>query len=369
MLRSLERLTSVDTGLDGGDVLVLRTAPPRSRYPDAASSIAYNQAILERVAALPGIERAAGIDLLPGTRANSAFPTWPEGLSETGDTEVPFVNFRVVSPGYFETVGNALHLGRTLSPRDDATSERVMVVNQAFADRFWPTRDAVGLSVRTLRREDDSFRVVGVVGNVRQGGLGDAPVPEMYVTQTQWGESRRLWVMARVAAGTPLDRAPTLREAIWSVDGEVPISEVGDLESVYDRSAATTRFLTLLLGSFGGLALLLGAIGIFGVTGFSVGRRLPEFGVRIALGSSRSEVLREAATASLVPVGAGLASGLGLSLVFSTALSSVLFEVNPRDPLTYLVATATLLTIALLAALLPAWRASGVDPASVLGGD
>ena len=369
MLRSLERLTSVDVGLDGQGVLVVRTAPPTSRYFDPAVSIAYNQEILERVAALPGIEQAAGISLLPGTRANSSYPTWPDGLGETGDAQVPFVNFRVVTPGYFETVGTNLLLGRSLTRADNGTSQKVMVVNQAFVDRFWPTRDPIGLSVRTLLRNGDPYQVVGAVGNVRQAGLGDGPVPEMYVTQPQWGESQRLWVLARVSVGSPLDHAASVRDAIWSVDADIPLSEMGDLESVYDRSAATTRFLTLVLTSFAGVALLLGAIGVFGVTGFTVGRRLPEFGVRIALGSTRVEVLRSALGPCLLPVGAGLVGGLGIALASSVALRSVLFEVEPHDPATFAVAAATLASVALLAALLPAWRASGVDPVTVLSGD
>lgn len=369
MLRSLERLTAVDTGVDGKDVLVLRTAPPRSRYADPTAALEYNREVLERVAALPGIESVAGIDLLPGTGATSTYPTWPEGLDAEGDAEVPFVNFRVVTPGYFETVGTDLLLGRALSPTDDPTSERVMVVNQAFVDRFWPAGEPLGRAVRTLRADGARYRVVGVVGNVRQAGLADAPAPEMYVTQAQWGEGRRLWVLARVGAGPPLEHAPAVRDAIWSVDAEVPISGVGDLESVYDRSAATTRFLTLVLTSFGGVAMLLGAIGVFGVTGFTVGRRLPEFGVRIALGSTRGEVLRTALGTCLLPVGAGLGAGLAVSLVSSVALRSVLFEVEPRDPATFVVTAATLFTVALVAALLPAWRGSRVDPVTVLNGE
>jgi predicted permease len=369
MLRSLQKLVSVDTGLNGQAVLVIGTAPPRSRYADPAVSIAYNREILKRVAALPGIEGVGGIDLLPGTRANSRFPTWPDGLDGTEGIQVPFVNFRVVWPGYFETIGTDVLLGRPLSATDDGTSERVMVVNQAFVDRFWRNRDPIGLSVRTLEAESDPFRVVGVVGNVRQAGLADASVPEMYVTQSQWGTSSRIWVMARVARGTPLDHANAVRDAVWSVDPDVPISEVGSLESVFDRSAATTRFLTLVLTSFGGVALLLGGIGVFGVTGFTVGRRLPEFGVRIALGSTRKRVVRTALVVCLGPVAAGQLVGLGASMASSEALRSVLFEVEPRDPATFTVAGATLFAVAVLAALVPAWKAGRVDPVTVLSGE
>ncbi|MEJ2204391.1 MAG: ABC transporter permease, partial [Gemmatimonadota bacterium] len=328
MLRSLERLTAEDVGLDGRDVLVARTVPPSSRYSDPTVSAQYNMDVQERVAALPGIAQVGGIDLLPGTGAVTRSPTWPEGSDESGDGEVPFVNFRIVAPGYFEAAGVPVLLGRTLSGRDGGTSEKVMVVNQAFADRFWPDRDPIGRSVRTQRPGADLYRVVGVVGDVRQAGLAAAPEPEMYVTQSQWGVSRRLWVIARVEVGSPLDHAEAVRDAIWSVDAEVPIPDVDDLASVFDRSAATTRFLTVVLTSFGVISLVLGGIGVFGITAFAVGRRLPEFGVRIALGSSRVAVLREALSTSLIPVVGGLVVGLGSALVSGAALRTVLYEIE-----------------------------------------
>lgn len=366
MLRSLTKLKAVDTGLDARGVLVLRPAPPTSRYSDAAASLAYNQAVLERVAALPGIERAGGVDLLPGTQDNSSFPTWPEGLDPSDRAQVPFVNFRIVTPGYFATVGIGVKQGRDFTSADDATSQKVMVVNQAFVNRFWSGLEPIGKSVRTLRKDGDRYTVVGVVGDVRQAGLAEAPAPAMYVTQPQWGGSHRLWVVARVARGSPLDQAAAARQAIWSVDADVPIPEVSTLEAVFDQSAETTRFLTLVLSAFAGMALFLGSIGVFGVTTFTVRRRLPEFGVRIALGSSRAGVVQVAMSTCLLPVTVGLAVGLAGAMVASAALRSVLYGVGARDPATFLLALAVLFAVAMLGALLPGLRGSRVDPSTAL---
>jgi predicted permease len=370
MLRSLARLTSVDTGLDTDGVLVLRAAPPDGRYPDGTAFQEYYRQVLDRVRALPDVASAGAIHLLPGTRSNWSFPTYPEGVDYPEGTAVPSVNFRGVWPGYFETVGMRAVRGRLLQPSDDADAEKVVVVNQAFVDRFWPGLDPLGRTLRAFTRTGDAYRVVGVVGNVRQHGLASEPRPEMYFTHRQWGWNMSFWIVARVrGAGTPMDHAAALQQAVWSVDPDVPITGLDALSHVFGETAATTRFLTLVLSSFGALALLLGAVGVFGVTAYAVGRRAPEFGVRLALGSSRSGVLAAALATCLAPVAAGLGAGLALAGAASGALRSVLYGVEPSDPVTFAMVAATLLGVAILASLLPAWRASRVDPVEVLNAE
>jgi ABC-type antimicrobial peptide transport system permease subunit len=192
----------------------------------------------------------------------------------------------------------------------------------------------------------------------------------MYFTQSQWGWSISFWIMARMRGpGSPPAHAAAVREAVWSVDRDVPITGTNELSEVFGESAATTRFLTLLLSSFGGLALALGAIGVFGVTSFTVGRRIPEFGVRIALGSSRVGVLRSALGTCLIPVMVGLVLGLAAAFASAGVLRSVLFGVGPTDPVTFALVGLTLLAVALLASGLPALRASRVDPVTVLNAE
>jgi ABC-type antimicrobial peptide transport system permease subunit len=166
-----------------------------------------------------------------------------------------------------------------------------------------------------------------------------------------------------------MEHAAALKQAVWAVDRDVPVRGLDELAQVFGNSAATTRFLALVLSSFGALALALGAIGVFGVTAFTVGRRTPEFGVRVALGASRTGVLRTALATCALPVGIGVVAGLAAAAASSRALRSVLFDVEPSDPATFVSVAATLVVVALLASLLPAWRASRVDPVRVLGSE
>jgi predicted permease len=370
MVRSLLRLTSVDLGLDPANLLVLRPTPPGGRYAMDEEHQGYYARVLARVGALPGVASVGAIHLLPGTMDSWNFPTWPEGVDLPEGTPVPLVNFRIVSEGYFETVGLRPMRGRLLTDADRADAERVMVVNEAFVERFWQGLDPVGRAIRTPSSTAEPYRVVGVVGDVRQHGLAREPEPEMYLTRAQWGRSTSLWLVARTrGGGSPSDHAAAIHQAVWSVDPDVPISGTEELARVFDRSAATTRFLTLVLGSFGVLALLLGAIGVFGVTAYAVARRIPEFGVRLALGSSRSGVLASALLTCAAPVGVGLLVGTVGAALSSSALRSVLFGVEPSDPVTFALVGGMLLAVALLASLVPAWRASRVDPVRVLSAD
>jgi predicted permease len=369
MLRSLRAMSAEDAGLDGEGVLVLRPNPPAARYPDGASFRAYYADVLERVASLPQVEAASAIHLLPGTPNNWSFPTYPEGV-EIGDGTVPSVNIRLVLPDYFETVGTRLLEGRTLARSDDGAGEKVVVVNGAFVELFWPEGPVVGRTLRIMGPSGEPHRVVGVVADVRQHGLGREPRPEMYFAHAQLPWNTSFWVVARIREGAdPVREAPSVREAVWSVDPDVPLAGVDDLARVFGRSAATTRFLAGVLGAFGALALLLGAVGVFGVTTFTVGRRTAEFGVRIAVGASRIEVLRAALAGTLLPVAAGLAVGLLAAFASAGALASALYKVEPTDPVTFALVALTLLAVAVLAALAPAWRASRLDPVAVLRGD
>ena len=367
MVRSLVRLTSMDVGVDLADVLVVQPSPPSGRYASTEDHVTYFDRVFEAVAAVPGVEAVGGIHLLPGAPGDWDFPSFPEGVDVPPGTPAPAINFRMVQGDYFEAMGLEPLRGRLFTDADRGDAERVMIVNQTLVDRHWPGLDPIGRTIRTFSATSEPFRVVGVVGDVRQQGFGPDPDPQMYVPMAQWTFGDRLWLIVRAGGGRdPMAHAAALQDAIWSVDRDVPLSEVEELAEVYDRSAASTRFLTLVLGSFGALALLLGAIGVFGVTAFAVGRRIPEFGVRLALGASRGSVLRAGLMTSGVPVAVGLVVGIAAAALTSRILRSVLYRVEPSDPLTFGAVGATMLAVALLASLLPAWRASRVDPVRVL---
>ncbi|HUP51572.1 MAG TPA: ABC transporter permease [Longimicrobiales bacterium] len=370
MLRSLHSMTSEDPGLDGRGVLVLRPSPPEGRYPSGLAYHAYYDQVLERVRALPAVERASAIHLLPGTGDNWNFPTFIEGVEIVAGQLIPTVNFRVVWPEYFETVGVSVLQGRSLARADDRDAELAVVVNQAFVERYWPGEEPLGRELRLFSTEAAPHRVVGVVQDTRQHGLSREPLPEMYFTHAQIPWNMAFWIVARVRGDEdPLDHASDVRAAVWSVDPDVPIRGVDALARVMDASAATTRFVTVALGAFGALALLLSAVGVFGVTAYDVGRRIPEFGVRVALGASRGDVVRSALAGSLWAVTLGLGAGVLAASFATDALAAALYEIEPSDPATFLGVAGLLLVVAVVAALVPAWRAGRVDPVRALRGE
>jgi putative ABC transport system permease protein len=370
MLRSLETLLSVDPGIDGNGVIAFRPNPPTGRYADGAAFDQFYDQVIERVRAIPGIESAGAIHLLPGTNANWSFPTFPEGYAVTEGAGSPNVNFRAVRGDYFETVRVPIIAGRAPADADRTDSEPVVAVNEAFVARFWPDQDPMGRTLGIFSASGTRYRVVGVVADVHQHGRDVAPLAEMYFShgQVPW-DQMWMWVVARVRTGEPMDAARAVQEAVWALDPDVPVSGIADLAEVLGQSTRTTRFLAVLLSSFGALAVGLAGVGVFGVTTYTSGRRRPEFGVRLALGSSRSEVVRSAALRSLAPVAVGLVVGLVVATATSTLLSSVLFGVEPSDPVTFAGVALLLGSVGVLAAVVPAWRVSRVDPVTVLASD
>lgn len=370
MLRSLQSMMAVDPGLDTERVVVFSAAPPEWRYPDQPAFLSYYTDVLSHLNSLPGVESVGAINLLPGTGDNWSFPFYPEGVDYEEGQAVASVNFRVVLPGYFETMDIPLERGRYLDATDRADGEPVVLVNQAFVDRFWPNDAPLGRQVRWFSPNATGYRVAGVVGNVRQHGVSREANPEVYVPYAQIDWVVPFWVTARIAGNAPpLAQAEMLRQGLWSLDPDVPVSGMNTLESVYDESAATTRFLATLLTAFGLLALLLCASGVFGVTAFSVGRRTPEFGVRVALGSTRGGLLEVALKSSLAPIFVGVGVGIMVALLAGGVMESTLYGVRPSDPLTYVGAALVMVAVGLGAALLPAWRASKVDPVQALASE
>jgi predicted permease len=313
---------------------------------------------------LPAVESAAAIQLLPVTWGNWRFPVRPEGVEIPEGSPAPNVNFRVVTPGYFETMGIQSVQGRTIEPADRMDGQHVAVINRALADRFWPGQDPTGRSIRTF--DLAPWTVIGVVDNVNQRSLADPPVDEMYVPHEQLEWLVPMFTVVRVRGDDPMAAAPAIRDAIRSVEAETAIAQLETYESVLGRSAAMTRFITLLLGFFGLLALLLGAVGVYGVTAFTTARRFPEFGVRLALGASRRSVLESALYRSMRPVFAGVLFGSLAALAAAGVIRSQLFGVQARDPVTFVLVPVLLGMVGVVAILAPAWKASRLDPVTVL---
>ncbi len=364
MLRSLNELMSVDIGFEPQGVVAFRPNPDGSGREGAESYRQFYAELMEQTAAAPGVRSVSAVQILTGTPNNWSFPTFPEGYQIPATGALPDVNFRAVMPDYFETLRIPLLQGRTITPSDRADSEPIAVVNRAFVETFWPGQEAIGKTLNILGTDANPHRVVGVVGDIRQHALNLDPRPELYVPFMSWPWQMSAWVLARTDA--PDQLKPAVRELVDRVDPNVPVSGVDDLDRVLDRSAAETRFFTILLTAFGVLGLTLGAIGIYGVTAYSVVRRRAEFGVRLALGATRGNVIGAALRQGVTPIVVGAVSGVLLGLAGSRFLRSFLYGVEPFDPPTLLAVTAALALVATAALAVPAWRAGRVNPVEVL---
>jgi predicted permease len=319
--------------------------------------------LLDRVARLPGVSAAGAIHLLPFTFGNWSFPYLADGHEPPVNAPLPSANFRVVASSYFDALDIPLIEGRPFDTRDGSDGAPVGIINRTLAEQLWPGQDAVGREIKLFG--NTPFRVIGVAGDVRQHGLDAQPEPELYRPIRQWTLSGMTVTIE--ADGDLRALASMVRSVVHSIDDDIPIVEARPLSDVLDESLARRRFFLGVLTVFGSVALALGAIGIFGVMTYTAASRLPEFGIRIALGATDADVLRLAFSAGLAPVTAGLAIGLFAALASSRLLTGLLYGIQPHDPLTLALAVLVLGGVAALASWLPARRFSRVEPMRVLG--
>ncbi|HEV2147308.1 MAG TPA: ABC transporter permease, partial [Longimicrobiaceae bacterium] len=363
MLRSFQELRGVNPGFRAEGVLALRVMPPSAEYSEPERLRGFWDDALSRVAALPGVSAVGAIHLLPLGGSN-----WGSPLTAQGREGLPEVDWRVVTPGYFGAAGVPLVRGRAFTEADREGAAPVAVVNQTLARRLFPGEDPVGKQVSTVFEGEGSWvTIVGVVGDTRDQSLATPARPQLYrpFAQRSTGSMTMLVRTRQDPAG--LSRA--VHEAVWSLDRNVPISDVRPLGRVVSESLSQPRVLVLLLGGFGVLALVLGAIGIYGVVSYGVAQRSREFGVRMALGARAGDVLRLVLGGAFRLAAAGVLAGVAASLVLARLLASQLYGVRPTDPATFLGVAALLAAVALVASWLPARRATRVDPMVALRAD
>ncbi|HSR49523.1 MAG TPA: ADOP family duplicated permease [Acidobacteriota bacterium] len=364
-VRSFAQLTSVESGFETQGRLIFFNSSPFSADFENHGRLEFYQQLSEKIEGLPGVERAATGLILPLTDAQVGTGLLVKGR-EYKPGEEPQARYNSVSPGYFEAMGIPLIRGRLLEPGDRLGQPGAMLINETAARRYFPDSDPIGQFVQPTiglgdPQEPDSYQIVGIVGDVRQAGLHLDPEPQYYVSVAQ-----QTWPMTAFVVKTQLQDPTTLRQAIRMeaarLDRGQALHGFAAMSSLLDDNVAQRRFVLTLLGAFASVALLLAAVGIYGVISYSVQRRLPEIGVRMALGALRADVVKLVLHQALKPVVAGLIiGGLG-ALLLIRLVQSQLYQVDTVDPLTYLAATALLLFSALLACTLPAWRASKVDP-------
>ena len=361
MIRSFARLQSVDPGFDAKNLLTARLLLPSSKYGQNPQRIAFFKQLAERVKALPGVRSAGTISVLPFGSGGAATsieiegrPSPPPGQKLTGDV-------RVVDGGYFQTMGIPLLQGRTFTEQELTQASHVVMINEAMARDFFPGENPLGKRVTiAMQNENLPNEIIGVVRDVRHVGL---ETPARAMTYWPYPELVYSGMTLVVRAETePLALADAVRREVLALDKDQPIADVITMDQLLADSVSRARFSTFLLGVFAGVALLLAAVGIFGVMSYGVSERTHEIGVRMALGAQASHVralvVRQGMTLTLIGIGIGLGAAFGLTRV----MISLLYGVSATDPLTFLGISVLLALVAMLACYLPAWRATKVDP-------
>ncbi len=364
LVRSFVKLHLVDPGFATESVLSFELPVP-AKYQDAATRLALYDRLYARIEALPGVIAAGDTTRLPlaGRYGNPTALLSIEGQSKA-DSELPQVDFRRAGRDYFRAMQIPLVAGRAFAPTDTPASEPVAVINQAAAQRFFPGQDPVGRRVRAGAGNPPWTRIVGVVGAVRHDGLRSAPRPELYIAASQ-APPVNPQVVVR-AAGDAAALAPAIRQVVREIDPAIPLFYVETLEQVRYRSLAQPRFQVFLFSAFGGLALVLAVVGVYGVMAYSVAQRTRELGVRMALGAQPRDVLKLVLAQGMKLACAGVLAGIAGAFVVTRWLTAMLFEVSPADPLTFAAVPLLLSATALAACAVPALRAARVDPLAAL---
>lgn len=363
LLKSFWKLIHVSPGFETEHVITAQLSlnPPAYDNNDPQKRTRFWQQFEQRVSTLPGVKAVGGTSVLPLSGRNDDLfhiPGRTYGPGQFDDSE-----FRQVTPGYLSAMRIPLLRGRVIEERDSANSPGVVVVNQAFAQRYFPNTDAIGQRLQLMGDQQQAREIVGMVGNITRV-LSEPAQPEMYIPYAQFSVPMMTLVVR--AAADPTNLATALQAQASAVDKDITLSGVRTMDDILDASVSQPRFSSQLIGGFAALALLLAAIGLYGVVAYSVGQRTNEIGIRMALGATREDVIR-----LVLRYGAGLAlvgTALGFiaSLAATRILASMLFEVSPNDPQTFVAVALLLMAVVLGASYIPARRAARIDPMEAL---
>jgi len=366
MLRSVLNMYSVDTGFDVENVITFRLNPSASEYNTGERRAAFYTGLLEEIRAAPGVTSASAVLALPMGSGSSNWSILIEGQEAATIGDAPAARVQFCTPKYFETLGLSLLRGRLFDEHDVADSPPVVVISETMARVHWPDEDPLGKRMKVWDSNWPWLEVVGVVKDVQHSSVSQDPRPWWYVPHAQgfataYYSPRDMYLT--VKSGTDPDMLmPTLRNVVGGYDSGVPISRVRTMEEVFAGAIDSERFITVLLTVFGLLALFLASVGVYGVISYAVTQRIHEIGLRMALGSPGGKVLAEIVRDGLIVSGIGIVIGLLGSVALSRSFETMVFGIAPTDPVTYAGVVVALLAAATGASLIPALRASRVDP-------
>jgi putative ABC transport system permease protein len=359
LLRSLWQLRHVDPGFDYQHALAVTIQLPEKKYAESERINLFSRQLLQRVSTLPGVQVAGLARILPIIHDLPA-GIYFEGRAREQDNQLPLTNYSAVSPDYFKAMGIPLMAGRSFTDRDTSNNPRVAIISETLARRFFPNENPLGKRLNVVTGPEAFREIVGVVGDVKQNGLGRETRPLTYEPFAQ-APNQFMTLIVRTTA-EPEALVAGVRAKVLEIDGELPLQSVRTLESVISNSMRQQRFIAFVLAVFAGVALFLAAAGLYGVISYSVNQRTRELGIRVALGAQVSSVmslvLRQAMTFVLLGEVVGLVGAVALSRL----LSGLLFGITPTDALTFVTVTLALTAVALIACYIPARRATRVDP-------
>lgn len=368
MIRSFSALQSVDPGFNPKNVLSMVVSVAGSQEAEASRRPIFYRQLLEQVRALPGVESASGINHLPLVGDMWGRSLTFEGRPAARPGEQPAAVYRIVMPGYFETMRLPVLRGRAIASTDDMRAPGVVIINERAASSYWPGEDPIGKRI-AIGDAKDWLTIIGVVKNAKQLDWASVPYPEVYLAGLQTRDYLEdpqahmayITLVARTT-GDPADMAPAVKRIVWSLNRNLPVSEVLTMDQVVAIATAQPRFEMLLLGAFAAVALVLAAVGIYGVMNYSVSRRTHEIGIRMSLGASRAEVLRMVVTQGMKQALTGSIVGIAGALVLSRLMDKILYGVRSTDPFTFGAVAFVLGLAALLATCVPARRAIRIEP-------
>jgi putative ABC transport system permease protein len=372
MIRSLWLLSTLDAGFDPHGVLTMNLVVPNNKYSRPVDEVAFFDRVLSKVRALPGVVSAGLIDDLP-LNGGSHQPVAIEGRPAQAMSDQPEVDTRTITPGYLSAMRIPMRRGRDLSAADGPERPAVVLISESMAKRFWPNEDPIGRHLTMTFYPDKVREIVGIVGDVKQDGMDVAAssatvyLPAAQLSGSSLGEwhSSPMQLAVRTQS-QPSSLVSAITGAIHSIDSDQPVTDIMSMDDLVDTSLSQRRFSMLLLAAFAVLALLLAAVGIYSVLAFAVRRRGREIGIRVALGAEVKDILRLIVTEGMKPALIGLLLGVAGALALGRILTSFIYGIAPYDPLTFAAVAALLAAVALLASIIPAYRAARIEPTRAL---